>query len=164
MPLLQELRSWMNKICEPEVLYKMSVIATTLLGWVVVFYICFHCDFVFFFPPPFPTKSCWLLNRSLQSQRAWRSSWWCGHLQRKLPLLCRNTWWSGGSSTQGVVCNPLLAGCGVPPTDCLLWFQVLNIHLPSQGLLSSRFSRKLQAGTQSHALSYSCVRRGALMT
>lgn len=48
MPLLQELRSWMNKICEPEVLYKMSVIATTLLGWVVVFYICFHCDFVFF--------------------------------------------------------------------------------------------------------------------
>lgn len=33
----------------------MSVIATTLLGWVVVFYICFHCDFVFF-PPTFPHK------------------------------------------------------------------------------------------------------------
>lgn len=56
MPLLQELRSWMNKICEPEVLYKMSVIATTLLGWVVVFYICFHCDFVFFFPHLSPQR------------------------------------------------------------------------------------------------------------
>lgn len=27
-----DLRSWMNKICEPEVLYKKSVLATTLLG------------------------------------------------------------------------------------------------------------------------------------
>lgn len=158
MPLLQELRSWMNKICEPEVPISMSVIATTLLGWVVVFYICSVIFvFFFFFSPTFPHKELLLLNRSLQSQRAWTSSWWCGHLQRK-SLLCRNTWWRE-LHPKGWCATPL-GWLWSPPTDCLLWFQVLNIHLPSQGLLSSRFFKETSGRTQSHALSYSCVEKG----
>lgn len=74
----------------------------------------------------FPIKGCWLLARSLQTQRAWTALWWRGSPPGKPPLLSKSTWWNGGSSIRGLARGPLWTGYGLPPTTCLLWFQVLD--------------------------------------
>lgn len=73
-----------------------------------------------------PIKHCWLLARSLQTQRAWTTLWWCGSPPGNPPLLSKSTWWNGGSSIRGVARSPLWTGYGLPPATCPLWFQVLN--------------------------------------
>lgn len=145
----------MNKICiELEVLYKMSVIVTTERGWVVVFYICFHCDFVFFHS--FCLCSCWLLNRSLKSEGR-LSSWW-RDTSRESCHCCAEIRGGGRELHPRGWCNPL-AGC-IPPQICLLWFQAL-ISTPSFSRIT-KFTAKETSGRNPKPCSVASHREGAL--
>lgn len=109
----------MNSVCEPEVSYKMSVIAGNLcwVGW--LFFISVS-TVILFFSPTFPHKELLVPQQVFAKSEGMDKLMvmWTPPEKAATAVQKYVVEWSG-APPRGWCATPL-AGCGVPPADCLL--------------------------------------------